>query len=739
MAVQSSTMNRHWFPGCFRVIAFAIVLLLGSIQTRSAVVPGHVEAWGYNNRGQATVPPGLEGVVAVAAGDAHSLALRTNGTVVEWGSYLNGPTNVPSGLSNVVAIAAGGFSAALKSDGTVVVWGSQFADITNVPPTAVDVRWIAVSQSTVFAIRSDGTVVAWGIPSFESQIPAGLSNVVQIAALNGHLVLALTRSGTIVGWGGNTWGESSHPLGLTNVIMVGVGQGVSAALKADGTMFRWGNPSFEPPDPPSGLAGVTEFDVGFGHALALRGDGTVVAWGANYDGEGSVPPLLNGVTAISAGASHNLVITARPVIQSITPPINTTAGANVTLTVSASGEALRYQWQHKGTNLPTGTNALLTIRSIGPSGAGGYAVYVINPHGYNYAATSVSLPPPTITAQPQSKTVYRGEIATFSVTVGGFEPFRFQWAKDGELLPSETNATLMVRTSGRDESASYRVLVTDAAGGTVTSSDAVLSVLDPRPNSLVLRPTLDTSIHSLGVNPRGSATILAGTRHNLVRDRGLLRFDLSSIPTNAIVENAELRLKVVMAPRSPAASTFYLHRLLKPWGVAANWTDATNGVPWATPGGQQGIDYVTNGVGGTFLFGSSDYGFGSTKLFADLDAWIKNPATNHGWILISDGEGTGGSARHFGSSESTTPPELAVVYTFAAEIPTITGTRLESTNFVFEIVGSPGWFYTIEARDLADRGTWFGITNVPAGAGLVPIVISIPATNSQQYFRASRH
>ena len=63
-------------------------------------------AWGYNNSGQTTVPPGLSNVVAIAAGGYHSLALQADGTVVAWGYNGYGQTNVPPGLSNVVAIAA---------------------------------------------------------------------------------------------------------------------------------------------------------------------------------------------------------------------------------------------------------------------------------------------------------------------------------------------------------------------------------------------------------------------------------------------------------------------------------------------------------------------------------------------------------------------------------------------------------------------------------------------------------
>ena len=49
----------------------------------------------------------------------HSLALTAEGRVVAWGSNDVGQTNVPSGLSNVVAIAAGDHhSLALTAEGT---------------------------------------------------------------------------------------------------------------------------------------------------------------------------------------------------------------------------------------------------------------------------------------------------------------------------------------------------------------------------------------------------------------------------------------------------------------------------------------------------------------------------------------------------------------------------------------------------------------------------------------------
>jgi alpha-tubulin suppressor-like RCC1 family protein len=79
---------------------------------------------------------GLSGVVLIASGDYHGLALKNDGTLLAWGYNASGqlgdgtdanPTlsfsNV-SGLTQVESIAAGAnHSVARKSDGTVWAWG----------------------------------------------------------------------------------------------------------------------------------------------------------------------------------------------------------------------------------------------------------------------------------------------------------------------------------------------------------------------------------------------------------------------------------------------------------------------------------------------------------------------------------------------------------------------------------------------------------------------------------------
>ena len=74
---------------------------------RTLTQGGTVVAWGSETFGKTRVPAGLSGVVAIAAGDRHTVALKQDGTVVAWGKNDDGQTTVPAGLSGVVAIAAG--------------------------------------------------------------------------------------------------------------------------------------------------------------------------------------------------------------------------------------------------------------------------------------------------------------------------------------------------------------------------------------------------------------------------------------------------------------------------------------------------------------------------------------------------------------------------------------------------------------------------------------------------------
>ncbi|WP_116023878.1 S8 family serine peptidase [Thermomonospora umbrina] len=304
---------------------------------------GKVRSWGVNFEGQLgdgtttgrnglAEVAGLSGVVrsprAVAGGEGHSLAVRSDGTVWAWGDNSEGqlgdstttdrstPTQVP-GLSGVTAVAAGGYwSLALKSDGTLWAWGSgQSGQLGSgeqegrTSPVQVGglsgVVDMAAAWNHGLAVKSDGTLWAWG-DNTEGQLGDGSTDTrltpVQVAGIGGV----------------STWAGS-----------VAAGDGHSLAVKSDGTVAAWGRndlgqlgigstgPDIMTPRIVSGLTEVFGVGAGASHSFAVRHNRTTFAWGYNALGQvgigsagGNVltPSLigaLTGATAVAGGSNHS--------------------------------------------------------------------------------------------------------------------------------------------------------------------------------------------------------------------------------------------------------------------------------------------------------------------------------------------------------------------------------------------------------------------------------------------------
>ena len=160
------------------------------------------------------VPTGLTNIVAIAAPCGPywaPLALRGDHTVVVGMGRVEHPEmEPPLGLSNVLAVAAGdNHYVALKSDGTVFGWGqNNFGQITGTP-----------------------TVTTPSTPATGLAAPGGtiLSNVVAISASAGFS-LALKRDGTVVAWGANHRGQCDVPAGLSGVVAIAAGSQYCLAI-----------------------------------------------------------------------------------------------------------------------------------------------------------------------------------------------------------------------------------------------------------------------------------------------------------------------------------------------------------------------------------------------------------------------------------------------------------------------------------------------------------------------------
>jgi hypothetical protein len=380
--------------------------------------------------------------LAVLLSHALLTVSHASGTVVAWGDNSFEQSTVPPTLADVVAIAGGGLhSLALRSDGTVVGWGDSGFGETNAPIDLTNAVAIAAGFSRSLALRSNSSVVGWGILN----APAGLTNVAAIAAGWGDQSLALLGDGTVVAWGD----ESPVPPGLTNLAAIAVGSRHRLALKPDGTVIAWGDDASGNRNIPAGLTNVVAIAAGEDHSLALRSDGTVVAWGNPDSGRCNVPAGLANVVAIAAGARHSLALKAD--------------GTMAAWGDNSSGQS----------RILTGLGNVVAIAG------GGYHTLALVGDGM-----------PVITVQPRSQRVATTKDAVLQVMAVGAQPLKYQWQRNGTLLPGATTAILTLRNLRMSDVGYYSVVVSNSQGS-VTSTRALLLPVEAPP--IVTVPPADQS------------------------------------------------------------------------------------------------------------------------------------------------------------------------------------------------------------------------------------------------------
>jgi T5SS/PEP-CTERM-associated repeat protein len=115
---------------------------------------------------------------------------------------------------------------------------------------------------------------------------------------------------------------------------------------------------------------------------------------------------------------------------------------------------------------------------------------------------------PTITTQPQSRTVRFGNSAAFSVavSVSSSTPLSYQWQFNGTNIAAATTSVYTRTNSQLTNAGSYTVVITNAAGS-ITSAVATLTVLNPPP------PVPGTVLYSENFDSYSSPSIVtsAGT------------------------------------------------------------------------------------------------------------------------------------------------------------------------------------------------------------------------------------
>jgi len=371
-----------------------VAIAAGGQHTCALTSAGAVECWGANNVGQLgdgtttrrltpVAVSGLSsGVIAIAAGEDHSCALTSGGAVECWGydsdgqlgdgATSNSTTPVAvSGLSRgVLAIAAGGaHTCAVTAVGGIDCWGvggfGQLGDATTTDrwlPSIVlgfgpGAAALAVGYDHTCAVTSGERVDCWGLNG-DGQLGNGTTNgssapvavlglgVGAVAVVAGEFhSCVLTTIGEVECWGANGsdqlgygTGDSSTPVAVTNlssgVVGIAAGDNHTCALTSAGAVECWGSNEYgqlgdnsttnsSTPVSVSGLSsGVVAIAAGEGHSCALTSAGKVECWGYNAFGQlgnGSVTDshtpvdvtgLSSGVVGIAAGEDHTCALTS---------------------------------------------------------------------------------------------------------------------------------------------------------------------------------------------------------------------------------------------------------------------------------------------------------------------------------------------------------------------------------------------------------------------------------------------
>jgi len=222
----------------------------------------------------------------------------------------------------------------------------------------------------------------------------------------------------------------------------------------------------------------------------------------------------------------------------------------------------------------------------------------------------------------------------------------------------------------------------------------VLTALGLRADTVSLQSVADAVLMEIAPsNSLGGALFFnAGTAGNGNRNRALLLFDLASVlPAEAIITDATLTLDIVRQPTEGAIHSFFdLRRVLQPWGEGvqvpadpnspglgglASAGEATwnfrfaHDTPWSVPGGLAGVDFSTDLSGKALVqsLGEQVVFESNPTLLGDLQSWLNQPGANFGWMLMTEDESIGKTARGFASRESGFGPTLTITFTVVPE------------------------------------------------------------------------
>ena len=389
-----------------------------------------------------------------------------------------------------------------------------------------------------------------------------------------------------------------------------------------------------------------------------------------YDANGNMTTRVeDGVTYTQAWDAENRLTS-----------VTTSSGQTTTFTYDADGQRIR-RIDASGTTVTIGNY-------------------------YEYAVV-VSAPPTTTPPTPAPSTPTPTATATVTPTPTGSAPppqtpTRTPTATTG--APPNTHTPTPTAAPAPPTTASFQQGVNSYSGNAVTWFDAS------------------------GAGYNGDGNMLVGANDQY---KGLLRFDLSSIPANANVDGATLELYYQEKLQTPSLEVG-VHQVLKDWvDSQATWTYRKANTAWSGGGMVAGSDYATTAAASVALAAPGSIAFSITGLAQN---WVTNPAQNYGLVLRQKTAGGYVSARFctelasgsfWPCSNAAWRPKLTITYRASGgpapltATPTATATRTPTaTTGAAPLTTTPTATPTVTRTPTA---------TATSGGGSGPFTATVPA------------
>lgn len=177
--------------------------------------------------------------------------------------------------------------------------------------------------------------------------------------------------------------------------------------------------------------------------------------------------LMNAENDLVYTDTPDLTIVPRTTIrtQPMSPPAQC-EGGSVSLSITAIGSNLRYQWKHNATLLPGATSPQLQLNNLQTDQSGDYFCEVTGTCGsvMSNPVTLTVKPKPTIIRQSADTSIYKGERMELYVVATPDSGCTYQWYKNGTPITGATGSRYVLESASTADAGTYAVQVSNACG-----------------------------------------------------------------------------------------------------------------------------------------------------------------------------------------------------------------------------------------------------------------------------------